>query len=160
VYYVNNKGEKMMSGGIQKANLSVCVILQRKIDNKIAFVMRSNKSWMNHHYSLLAGRVELGEVLADAAIREAKEEGGVDIVRNKLRLKLTMHVRENGEEESWIESFFVASDWVGEPYNAEPDEHSSLEWLDPKKLPENVIPRQREGIIKLLKGDVYAEYGW
>lgn len=119
--------------------------------------MRSNTSWRNGFYGLPAGKVEKEESFSEAAIREAKEEAGIKIKLKDLKVVLTMHRLEDGND--WVDLFFEPKKYEGEAYNAEPDMHSELAWLDPKKLPENVIPSVRYAIEQIEKGNVYCEYG-
>ena len=148
-----------MSQAVQSAKLAVYTILTKE-DGRVAFVMRSHKSWMNLHYSLPAGRVQPGEDILTAAIREAREESGVTILPQDMVHVLTMHRNQHDQDTTWIDIFFKAKNWSGDPYNAEPNEHSSLEWLDPNSLPQNVIPMQAEGVLKITKGDSYVGYEW
>jgi 8-oxo-dGTP diphosphatase len=128
---------------------------------KVAFVLRYNTSWMNGHYGLPSGKVEHDESYLAAAVREGKEETGVDIDSSDLGYLLTMHRKENDKHENiWVDVFFEAKRWQGEPFNAEPDKHSELAWLDPKKLPDNIIPSVKFAIEQIEIGKNYAEYGW
>lgn len=52
-------------------------------DNKIVLVKRLNDPYKNH-WALPGGFVEYGEKVESAAIREAKEETGLDIELDKL----------------------------------------------------------------------------
>ena len=135
------------------------VILRKQ--GKAAFVMRSNTSWMNNHYGLPSGKVEKGERYLAAAVREAKEEVGVDVEENDLRHVLTVHRIKTAEPDgadNWVDVYFEAETYKGEPYNAEPDIHSSLEWLDPANLPDNVIPAVRQAMEDIALGKTYSEY--
>jgi ADP-ribose pyrophosphatase YjhB (NUDIX family) len=114
---------------------------------------------MNDHYGLPAGKVEIGESYSQAAVREAKEEAGVNIKKQDLKPVLTMH-RLEGEDNYWVDLFFEPLKWDGEPYNAEPHMHSELAWLDLKDLPHNVIPSVRFALEQIKKGNVYCEYGF
>ncbi len=124
---------------------------------KIAFVLRANTGWMNGHYGLPSGKVEKGEKFTDAAIREAREEIGVKVMQNDLRHVLSVH---RHDEIDWVDMYFEAFRWEGEPVNAEPDMHSELAWLDPDNLPDNIIPSVRQALEEIGAGKVYSEYGW
>lgn len=127
--------------------------------DKIAFVLRSNTSWMNDYYGLPSGKVEKAESFTKAAVREGKEESGIDIEPEDLKHVLTMHrMEDNGLE--WVDLFFEPKKYKGEPYNAEPHMHSELSWLDSKKLPDNVIPSVRFALEQIEKGNNFCEYGW
>jgi 8-oxo-dGTP pyrophosphatase MutT (NUDIX family) len=127
---------------------------------KIAFVLRSNTSWMNGYYGLPSGKIEKGESFMAGAIRETKEEVGITITAQNLRHALTMHRQEPNQTMSWVDLYFEVDYWEGEPVNAEPHMHSELAWLDPKALPENVIPAVAAALEAIEAGKVYAEYGW
>jgi 8-oxo-dGTP diphosphatase len=124
---------------------------------KIAFVLRSSTGWMDNYYGLPSGKVEISESFTLAAIREAREEVGVEVTPQNLKYLLTVHRR---DEIDWIDAYFEALEWHGEPVNAEPHLHSELAWLDPDNLPENVVPSVRFALEQIEAGKSYCEYGW
>lgn len=138
-----------------------CFVLLRK-DNMVAMVLRKNTSWMNGFWGLPAGKVEYGEPYINGAIREAKEEAGVDIDRQDLAfLHIAHRHSEDGNEiMDWIDVYFEAKHWRGEPYNAEEEKSERLEWHKLDNLPENVVPSQKAVLLQIAKGEVYSEYGW
>jgi 8-oxo-dGTP diphosphatase len=74
---------------------------------------------------------------------------------------LTVH-RNDAESDIrfWVDVYFEAVSWRGEPFNAEPDIHSEFTWLDPENLPKNVIKSVRYALEQIAAGSQYAEYGW
>ncbi len=134
-------------------------ILLRKGD-KVAFVLRSNTSWMNGYYGLPSGKVEKGEYYLAAAAREAKEEVGIDVKEADLRHALTVHRIEPADDgaSDWVDVYFEADHFEGEPYNAEPDVHSELAWLSLNNLPANVIPSVKHALEAITAGKTYTEY--
>jgi len=129
--------------------------------NKIAFVLRANTGWMNDHYGLPAGKTEKGESFMAGAIREAKEEIGITITPQDLKPLLIMHRGAPTEGDmTWVDAFFEAKKWLGEPYNAEPNVHSELAWLDPANLPPNIVPNVRFALDQIALGNHYCEYNW
>jgi len=131
-----------------------------KRDGKIAFILRSNTSWMDGYYGFVGGKVEEHESFIQCAIREAKEEAGVVVTADQLKPVIINHRRTPDETMSWVDVFFEATEWEGEITNGEPDKHSAIEWLDPENLPENVIPLIRYVLDELKAGKFYTEYGW
>ncbi|HVS58731.1 MAG TPA: NUDIX domain-containing protein [Candidatus Saccharimonadales bacterium] len=127
-------------------------------DTKVAFVLRENTKWMNGFYGLPSGKVEQNEPATQAAIREAKEEVGIDVAAENLRPVLVMHRK--SEDSEWVDFIFESVSWEGDLINAEPHMHSKVEWLDPKNLPDNVIPPVRAAIEAIEAGQHYAEFGW
>jgi mutator protein MutT len=143
--------------------IAVYVILRRE-DGKAVFVKRSNTGWMDGKYGLPAGKVEKGETFLQGAVREAKEEVGVDVQATDLRHVLTIH-RDSPDDEvdgdmSWVDVFFEATKWAGEPFNAEPHMHSEIAWLDTQSLPDDVIPVMGEMFDFLNQGKTYGEVEW
>src|SRR5690606_19782130 len=124
-----------------------------KKEGKVAFVLRSNTSWMNNYYGLPSGKVENDESYIKAAIREAKEEIGISIRRQDMKFVHVMHRREGFD---WVDVFFEVIKWQGKPYNAEPHVHSELAWLDVDNLPKNTIPSVRFALKEISKGKVYS----
>lgn len=128
-------------------------------NDKLAFVLRSHTGYMDGQYGLPSGKVEKNESYLAGAIREAKEEIGVDIIPADLQHALTMH-RDGQDGSSWVDIYFTATAWAGEPYNAEPDKHSEFIWLDVNHLPANIIPSVRYSLERIKAKQSYAEFGW
>ena len=70
-------------------------------------------------WHLPSGKVDAGESLVQAAVREAWEEVGVRIDGNDLRHVHTLHATATGVEPR-LGVFFEALAWHGEPENREP----------------------------------------
>lgn len=134
------------------------VYLIFKKDDKYALVLRTNTHWMNGHYCLPSGRVEKNESFHKAAIREGKEEAGVDFTADNLKLVITSH--RTHPDSTWVDTVFEVTDWEGEIFNAEPDVHGELIWRAADDLPENMVPGSKLFIEKYISGENYVEQGW
>jgi len=144
----------------QRPFLAAFVIMRRSSDAKVAFIKRHNTGWMDGYYGLPAGKVEQDEPCVLGAVREAKEEAGVDLKPQDLRHKITIHRNEQSKVPLWMDVYFEASAWAGEPYNAEPEASSELAWLDLDDLPDNIVEAQRYALEQIKKGEQYGEFGW
>lgn len=134
---------------------SVYVLFVR--DGNILLLRRANTGYEDGKYSLVAGHVDGNETLTNAMVREAKEESGVELNPEGLRLKVVMHRLSNDER---LDFFFEPSRWGGEPKNMEPQKCDDLSWFPLNKLPENTIPYIREALRCYREGIVYSEFGW
>jgi 8-oxo-dGTP diphosphatase len=126
----------------------------------MAFVLRSNTSWMNGFYGLPSGKVEKGESFSLAAAREALEEIGIKIKPAKLKFVHVAQRKEGGKASDWVDIFFEAVEYEGEVVNAEPDVHSEVVWFDPANLPEKIIPSLKFAVEQIEAGKMYSEFGW
>ena len=132
-------------------------MILRKGD-KILCVLRSGTGWMDGKYGLPAGKVEKDEPYSLCAVREVKEEVGISVKPDEMQYVHTMHRR--SEDSDWVDVYFEATKWEGEPLNAEPDKHSEVAWLGINNLPDNMVPPVKHAILEIEKGNTYSEYGW
>lgn len=147
-----------MSYDTARPYLACFIILRR--GNKIAFIKRSNTDWMNGFYALPAGKAEVQESALLAAVREVKEEAGIDINKDDLRFVHVCHRKAKDVTMEWVDLFFEATKWDGEPYNAEPHKHSELVWINKDTLHNNVLPEAIFALDKINSGEVFSQYGW
>ncbi len=126
-------------------------------NGNILLLRRMNTGYEDGKYGLVAGHVDEGESITQAALREAKEESGVDIHPEDLEVKTTMHRRQDDER---VDFFFEVKKWSGEPQNMEPDKCDDLRWFPLNELPSNTIPYIRQAIECCRKGITYSEFGW
>jgi 8-oxo-dGTP pyrophosphatase MutT (NUDIX family) len=97
-------------------------------DGKILLGLRapSKKVWPNH-WDTIGGRVEAGESLDDALVREAREEVGV----TPTRFRLIAIIRERQPEiyGDALHHVYAVTGWQGgDPANI-CDEHTELKWF-------------------------------
>src|SRR3989344_3618499 len=105
---------------------------------KILLSRRKNTGYRDGEYSLPAGHIEEGEYAIAAAIREAREETGVEILPEDIRLAHMMY--RMCADHDRADYFFEVRKWSGEISNPEPDKCDGLDWFSIRELPENVIP--------------------
>ncbi|MFJ6672050.1 NUDIX domain-containing protein [Actinosynnema sp. NPDC091369] len=110
-------------------------------------------------WHLPSGKLDAGESVLAAVVREAEEEVGVVLDPADLRLVHTLHARRAGLEPR-LGLFFEARTWVGEPENREPDKCSELGWFDLDALPDDLIDYPAAGLAGYAEAVLFAVYGW
>lgn len=108
-----------------------------------------------------SGKLDPGESLTVAAVREAYEETGVVVDPGHIRHVQTVHHRQGGGAADRIGFFFEATEWDNEPVNLEPEKCLRLQWFTVHDLPENLIPYPAAGLRGYLDGDCgLTLHGW
>lgn len=128
-------------------------------EGKVLLLRRSNTGYEDGNYSVPAGHAEPGETFTQAIVREAKEEANVTLNDTDLRVSHVMH-RSNQKDREYVDTFFIAENWSGEPTNMEPNKCDDLSWFPVTDLPKNIIPYVAQAIENSVKNVMYSEYGW
>ncbi len=124
---------------------------------KILLSRRFQTGYADGKYSLPAGHVEDKEELKASTCREIKEEIGISLVPQDLKL---VHVMHRKEDDIRMDFFFVTTKRGLKPTNTEPQKSDDLRWFPLHKLPANTIPYIRTAIKNWRKGIFYSEFGW
>lgn len=134
----------------------VYILLER--DGKVLLSRRSNRSKLAGRWGLPAGHLEDGEKTPDTAVREAKEELGIDIDPLDLSFVHTLNLKDgDGQRVGFI---LRAKKWRGRPKNQEPEKCNGLLWASPKKLPKKTGPHIVLALSNIRRGVRVTEYGW
>ena len=136
------------------------VVLRR--DREVLLQLRAGTGYRDGHWALLAGHVDPGESVVEAAVREAREEGGVEIDPADLVPVTSMHRFEPGGPaiEQRLDVFFETTSWSGEPTLHEPHRTASMGWFDLDALPDPVVPHERAVLEALRDGRPPAVLVW
>ncbi len=126
-------------------------------DGKIFLSKRKNTGWEDGNYSIVGGHIDGGETATQAAIREAKEEAGIEVKIQDLKFINVCHLISNSER---IQISFAVERWDGEAINNEPERAESAEWFSLDDLPENLTEISKKTIEWYMNGTVYSEFGW
>ena len=125
---------------------------------EVLLTRRSNTGYEDGNYSLVAGHVETDESLTEAMVREAKEEAGITVRREDLKVVHVVHRR--APDGQRLEVFMKTATWQDEPRIMEPDKCDDMGWFLVAALPENTIPYVRHAIGKIVAQEPYSEHGW
>ncbi|MDP3724241.1 MAG: NUDIX domain-containing protein [bacterium] len=127
-------------------------------NDKLLLSLRKNTGWYDGQYSLVSGHFELGELVLDASMREAKEEIGIDVKPDDLSVAHIMHRR--GDDGERVDFFVRVQRWKGHPKNNEPDRCEEISWFPLNALPENLVPPAQVGLDAIRRGLFFSEHGW
>ena len=140
------------------ANLPIAVHIFLIKGKKILLLHRENTGFNDNKWSVPAGRLEEGESLSLGAIREAKEEVGVEIKVNDFEKKLIMHHHDDRGDR--IYCFFLCQKWKNEVKNMEEDKCKEISWFDIEELPKDTLDHIKLALDSILKGETYLEFGF
>lgn len=91
-------------------------------------------------------------------VREAKEEIGIDIDQLDIYPVHTLHRREG--DKVYMDFFFKADKWSGEPVNMEPEKCSELIWCDMSELPEDMLGYVKGALLNSERRMLFDACGW
>jgi len=126
-------------------------------DGQVLLLRRHNTGYEDGKLSVIAGHLDGGEQVKEAACREAKEEVGIDILPEEIEVVGVMHRKTTDERVDW---FVAAHRWKGEPSIREPDRCRELLWIPTSELPPDLIPYVRRSLENLRQGKWFDSFGW
>ena len=132
-------------------------IFLTKNEAEILLLRRFNTGYEDGKYSVIAGHIDGNEEVKAAAIREAKEEAGIEIQPSEIEVVGVMHRKGTDER---VDFFLAASRWSGRIVNAEPHKCDNLSWHSFHDLPANMVPFVRRALENYRKGKFFDSVGW
>ncbi|WP_425450754.1 NUDIX hydrolase [Xylanimonas oleitrophica] len=114
-------------------------------EGQVLLQLRRGTGYRDGHWAAAAaGHVEPGESVVQAAVREAREELGVEVDEPDLRPVTVMHRGQPGGPalEQRVDVFFEAHRWAGTPTLLESAKAADLRWFPFVALPEPVVPHE------------------
>jgi 8-oxo-dGTP pyrophosphatase MutT (NUDIX family) len=133
------------------------MLILKRADGAVCLAERRGTGYADGMLNLPSGKVEPGEDVYDAVAREAREEVGVRIQREALRIVHAMYFQ-NPEGETRVGWFFTASHWVGAPTNMEPSKCAGLTWHQVDHLPSNTVRYNALGLLHWAKGEPFSSH--
>ncbi len=125
-------------------------------EGRVLLLRRANTGYEDGNYSVVAGHLDGGESVTQAAIREAEEEVGAVLHPTGLKVVGVMHRVSDDER---IDFFLAATSWDGAPVNREPEKCSELRWAPLDALPVNTIPYIRRALENFRRDVWFSEMG-
>ncbi len=139
----------------ERFTMPVAVLLILEQDGRVWLQRRANTGYRDGFYDLPAGHVDGMESAQSAMIREAKEEVGVDIEPEDLH---GVHVLHNNDGIEYIDIFFKATKWSGEPKNMEPKKCDDAGWFACDSLPTPMAPHVAHALVHVRNGVIYSDW--
>ncbi|MFJ9542626.1 NUDIX domain-containing protein [Streptomyces sp. NPDC101225] len=127
---------------------------------KVLLGLRSSTSaYAADTWHLPAGHLE-DESATACAVREAREELGVTVHEQDLRLVHVVHLRDAEDHRARIQMLFRVLDYEGTPVICEADRCADLRWWPYGALPAPLVDYTAVALTGIAAGRTYTEMGW
>lgn len=139
-----------------QTKVAVFLLLTREKDGvtQILLQERANTGYMDGKYETsCSGHLEKGETLAQAIIREAKEEIGIDVKEKDLKMVALIHPY----QDDYLNVFFETKKYEGTPKIKEPEKCDDLRWFNIEELPENIFDRIKNVLENIKRNIIYDD---
>lgn len=97
------------------------------------------------------GKLDFHETLFGQAVKEVKEETGIDV----KKLEISSIANERVPDNHFVTINFIAREFTGKPKVMEPDEIVEWRWFPLDKLPKNLFLPSRKTIMNYLDKEIY-----
>lgn len=138
---------------MERFKIPVGIFIMLRRNDEVLLQLRKNCSFAGN-YGFVGGHLDGNEKIIDAAIREAKEEVGVDISQENLVLKTVCH---SNKGEEYLQFYFECNRWSGDIKNKEPNKCERIEWVKWNNTPSNTCPYLKQAIEMINKGVKFYE---
>jgi 8-oxo-dGTP diphosphatase len=144
----------------QKHTVDVFLLLTRA--NEVLLALRQDTGFADGQWNLPSGKVDHGESVVAAVIREAYEEVGMCLDEDDVKCTATVQCR-NSDKDVRVGFFFRVElkDHAGAtPYNAEPHKCAKIAWYPMDMLPGNTMQYSALGVSLYKRGEDFGLIGW
>lgn len=119
---------------------------------------RKNTGYMDGRWDFAgSGHVDENESAKQAVARECQEELGIIVEQENIHFAHLSHrVGLNGER-TYFDIYFTVDSFTGEPYIAEPEKCSGLQWFAIDRLPDEIIDIRKRALKLYLEAVPYDE---
>jgi 8-oxo-dGTP diphosphatase len=121
----------------------------------VVLLRRSGTGFLDGWYALPGGHLQRGEGIVECAVREIREETGIDVQASQLRAAAVMPYL-SGQQQG-IDFIMACDDFTGEPELAEPERSDAIGFWRPDALPHNTVPYLRQALALVAKRDWFLE---
>jgi len=135
---------------MDRPKVGIGVIIER--DGKILVGKRLSSHGADT-WEIPGGHLEFGETFEEAAVREGREETGVQDIVPETIISLSNDIAYN---KHYISIGVLTHSKTGEPTDPEPNHSTGWHWCDPNKLPDPFFPHSRNVVQNWLDKTVYS----
>ncbi|MFP8905127.1 NUDIX domain-containing protein [Streptomyces atacamensis] len=134
--------------------LVAAVIVHDRAADRVVLLQRGPRArFARGMWDLPTGKSEPGEPVTGTAVRELREETGLIVKAEHLRLAHVVHGAWGVESPNgYLTVVFAAHEWSGEPENREPGKHSQVRWTPTDAIPGNFVPSTAGALRSYLTG--------
>lgn len=141
------------------------VIVHDRARDRVLLLQRGPRAkFARGLWDLPVGKADPGEAVTATAVRELREETGLVVAPEDLRVAHIVHGRSGVESPNgFLTVVFAAERWTGAPENREPHKHAALRWWPAGALPQpaEAVPSMRTAVTRYLTGGVeVSTRGW
>jgi ADP-ribose pyrophosphatase YjhB (NUDIX family) len=125
--------------------------------DSVPLALRDGTGYADGLWNLPSGKLEAGEDVVRAVIRESREEVGLCIGPVEVRMVVALHHRNPGGAARIGFFFEVASD---PDRQGEPAKCARLGWFPMDRLPAETVPYTAAGVDLYRRGIAFGLHGW
>ena len=129
---------------------------------KVLLQKRMNTGFMDGYYdATVSGHIEANESITQAALRETREEIGLEIPSSALNFYTTLHAHFD-EHDYFYFYFHVDIEKLPhfDIHNGEPEKIEEFKWFSLSKLPEKISEFNKMALENFETGNPLSELGW
>jgi 8-oxo-dGTP pyrophosphatase MutT (NUDIX family) len=134
--------------------LAAAVIVHDKAADRIVLVQRGDRAKFGQgKWDLPVGKSEPGEPVTTTAVRELREETGLEVRPETLKVAHIVHGSRGAEAPNgYLTVVFATGEWSGDPENCEPDKHDQVCWVAADALPDEFVDSTADALHGYLTG--------
>jgi 8-oxo-dGTP pyrophosphatase MutT (NUDIX family) len=137
----------------ESMTLLVAAVIVHDLENqRVALLRRGPKAkFAQGMWDLPVGKSEPGEPITQTAVRELKEETGLVVAPEDLRLAHVIHGARGVEAPNgFLTVVFAVHHWLGDLTNGEPDKHSEVAWVGTDAIPADFVSTTDTALLSYL----------
>jgi 8-oxo-dGTP pyrophosphatase MutT (NUDIX family) len=135
---------------------AVCLLLE--CDGKWFVGRRQNTGYCDGCLNMPAGHIDPNEIPREAAVREAKEEVGIEVSAEEIEFVHIQYNRNIDSTHDRTHYYFKIHCCDQEPINTEPHKCSEVLWIRIGEKLDEFVPFMQEALKAMLQGKQYSEF--